>query len=205
MSAPTWQLVQGLFVAKHLGESMAAGIMGSTFFALANGQKPDYGMFSRDATAQTAYAPVFAFALFTRVAPVGSTMLAIDYDAGTLNTTAFGFAHAEAGSYGVVLINMGSVSRTVEVSGPWQSRAAMSATALTASTYTLTAAPGSGDDPFAADKFAWNGVASSSAGGPFPSAGLDSMPPARSAWQGSVQLPPASITGIRIAPSQSQP
>ena len=199
-SAPTWQLLQGLFVAKHLGESMAAGIMGSTFFALANGQKPDYGMFSRDTFSQTAYAPVFAFALFTRVAPVGSTMLAIDYDESALNTTAFGFAHAQEGSYGIVLINMGSVSRTVQVAGPWQSHAIASATALTASTYTLTAAPSSGDNPFEADKFAWNGVASDNAGGPFPSAGLDSMPPTRSAWKGSVQLPPASVTGVRLAP-----
>ena len=64
----------GLFTARHLGDSMAAGVLGSTFFALANGLNPDHGMFSRDA-AQVAYAPVFVFAIFTRVAPVGSTML----------------------------------------------------------------------------------------------------------------------------------
>lgn len=189
---PTWQLVQGLFAAKHLGESMAAGILGSTFFALANGQSPDYGMFSRDTSAQLAYAPVFTFAIFTRVAPVGSAMLALTLDVQALNVTAFAFAHEQPGSYGIVLVNMGAAARSVSLEGPWGAAAALSA-----ATYSLTAAPGSGaDDPFSATAFAYNGVAGAAKGGPFPAAGLDSMPPKHGTFTGTVDLAPASVTGI---------
>ena len=41
----TWQLLEGIFLAKFLGESMTASIAGNCFFALANGKNPDYGCF----------------------------------------------------------------------------------------------------------------------------------------------------------------
>jgi hypothetical protein len=80
--------------------------MGSTFFALANGKSPDFGMFSRDAT-PIAYAPVFSFAIFTRVAPVGSAMLSASYDP-RLDIAAFAYALPETGYYGLVLVNKGN-------------------------------------------------------------------------------------------------
>lgn len=194
-SAPTWELVQGLFTAKHLGESMEAGIAGSTYFALANGQKPDYGMFSRDTSSQIAYAPVFTFAIFTRVAPPGSAMLALQMDSKALNVSAFAFERSELGTYGLVLVNMDAAEKSLKLSGPW-------GTLSKSVTYTLTAASSAAGSTaaelYASKIFAYNGVAGATTGGPFPSAGIDSMPPKNGAFTGSVTLAPVSVTGIII-------
>merc|ERR1712031_122063 len=93
--------------------------MGSTFFALFNGKTPDFGMFSKT-DRPIAYAPVYAFAIFTRVAPVGSSMLATTIDSQSLKVSAYAFTRPEKDRYGVVLVNMGTESKTVTLSGPWE-------------------------------------------------------------------------------------
>jgi len=122
--------------------------MGSTFFA--NGQHADYGMFSRDAT-QVAYAPVFSFAIFTRVAPVGSTMLAAQLEGG-LDISAYVYALPAKGYYGVVLINAArDQAQTVALSGPWGNT-----TSLTATVFTLSAGSKKSASLYAATSFAYN-------------------------------------------------
>merc|ERR1711874_762203 len=127
------------------GDSMEAGIMGSTFFALFNGKSPDFGMFSKSDN-PIAYAPVYAFAIFTRVAPVGSAMIGVTIDPRNLNVSVYAFARSEKDFYGVVFVNMGTDSKTLKLSGPWGSPRD-----LEAWTYTLTA--GSAAEAFAARNF----------------------------------------------------
>ena len=117
---------------------------------------------------------------------------ALQLDVAALNVTAFAFARAERGSYGIVLVNMGSAARSVVIGGPW-------AASPSATTYTLTAAAGNADAPHSATAFAYNGVTGAAKGGPFPAAGLDSMPPKQGAFTGTVELASASVTGIIIS------
>jgi len=186
--AETWSLVEGLFAAKHLGDSMQAGLMGTTFFALANGKSPDFGMFSKDAT-QVAYAPVYAFAIFSRVAPVGSSLLSSTMDTQSLNVTSYAFSRPEANEYGIVLINMGAAPKTISLSGPWGE------SNLSAYIYTLT---GSTGDPYTATRFAYNGKSGAAKGGPYP---FNDIAPLKEAFTGSVTLGASSVTGLVIAPS----
>ena len=167
--------------------------MGSTFFAMANGQHPDFGMFSRDAT-PIAYAPVFSFAIFTRVAPVGSQMLSSTMAGGT-DISAYAFSLAEEGYYGMILVNAAAQSQTVSLEGPWGNR-----TDLAATTYTLTASSKSSANLYAAASFAYNGVSGPAKGGPFP---LDRISPKRTKFTGSVTLDAVSVTGFVITPASA--
>jgi hypothetical protein len=190
----TWSLLEGIFVAKHLGDTMQAGLMGSTFFALANGKTADYGMFSRDAN-PIAYAPVFSFAIYSRVAPVGSSMLSTSISGTSLGISAYAYALPEANYYGMVLVNTGTTSVNVSLSGPWDT-----STDLAATIYTLTASSHSGANSYAATSFAFNNVSGPAVGGPFP---LDKIAPKRAPYTGSVVLAAVSVTGFVITPSAS--
>jgi len=191
--AETWSLVEGLFTAKHLGDSLQAGLMGSTFFAMANGDHPDFGMFSRDAH-QIAYAPVFSFAIFTRVAPVGSWMLSSTLEGGA-DISAYAFSLAEEGYFGMVLVNAAAHSQTVSLDGPWDNT-----TELAATIYTLTASSQSGGNLYSAASFAYNGVRGPAKGGPLP---LDQISPKRVKFTGSITLDAVSVTGFVITPAAS--
>lgn len=196
--AETWSLLEGLFVARHLGDSMQSQLMGSTFFALANGKMADYGMFSRDPK-PIAYAPVFSFAIFTRVAPVGSTMLSIPSDPiRGVPVYAYSLPNQadQAGFYGLVLVNTRPETVNVSLSGPWGQSSDLAATI-----YKLGAKPGSDDaNRYAATSFAYNGVSGPSKGGPFP---LSDIPPQRTLFTGSVTLDAVSVTGLVIGPSSA--
>merc|ERR1712224_271296 len=192
--AETWSLVEGLFAAKHLGESMEAGLMGTTFFALANSAKPDFGMFSKS-TPLVAYAPVYSFAIFTQVAPERSSMLSSTIDSQHLNITAYAFARPDNNGYGVVLINMGTEAKTISLSGPWDKD-----NGLTATTFTLAAGTNSGANKYAATSFAYNGVSSTGKGGPLP---LSKISPKKVSFTGSVKLDAVSVVGLIIAPSSA--
>jgi hypothetical protein len=192
--AETWSLLEGLFVAQHLGDSMQAGLMGSTFFALANGKVADYGMFSRDAQ-PIAYAPVFTFAIYSRVAPVGSSMLSATYDE-SLGISAYAYVLPEEDFYGMVLVNTVAKSVNVSLSGPWNASADLAATI-----YTLAAnLQGTGANRYAATSYAYNGHSGPAKGGPFP---LDGIPPQRTSFYGSITLDAVSVTGLVITPSSS--
>lgn len=192
--AQTWSLLEGLFVARHLGDCMQAGLMGSSFFALANGNSADYGMFSRDAH-QIAYAPVFSFAIFSQVAPVGSTMLPATVDA-RLGVYVYAYALPEDGFYGIVCVNTNAKATEVSLEGPW----GMSGN-LAATIYTLTAASSSSQELFTATSFAYNGVNGPAKGGPFP-LGQATLPK-RSSFNGNMTLAAASVTGFVITPSSA--
>jgi len=191
--AETWSLVEGLFTAKHLGDSMEAGLMGSTFFALANGKTPDFGMFSRD-DHQIAYAPVFSFAIFSSVAPVGSTLLPAKLDGGD-SISVYAFALRQQGYYGIILVNAAAQSQSVSLSGPWGD-----STDLAATVYTLTASSHSAANLYEATSFAYNGRNGPAKGGPFP---LDKILPTRVHFTGNITLDAVSVTGFVITPASA--
>lgn len=180
----TFQVTEALFTAKLLGESMQAGFMGTTFFALVNSNH-DYGMFSRNGAALggAVYGGAYAFAMYKYVAPFGSSLLKTEVDA-TKNITAFGFSRDD-NHFGLIIINQGEEKETLSLEGPWGDGS------IDSSIFTFQAA--NGLDPFHATSFMWNGQSSTTEGGPFP---FDGIPPKKISLSGSIDVDAASLTGI---------
>ncbi len=184
---PTWAVVEGIFTAKMLGDSLTAGLMGSTFFAMANPWRdPGYRIYNCNGS--SAYAPAYIFAIYTNVAPVGSWLLASTV-LPSMNVSAFAFARAAGGEYGVVLVNTAAEAQTVSLAGPWGTDK------LSATRFTFGASSDSVETFFAA-KYAYNGVDGTTAPGPIP---FGSIKPATTMFAGSVVLPAASVVGLIIS------
>lgn len=187
-TAPTWAVVEGLFTAKTLGDSITAGLMGSTFYAMAEPWRDPggYRIYNRDGS--SAYAPAYIFAIYTNVAPVGSWLLASTVRPA-MNLSAFAFARPSGGEYGLVLVNTAAGAQTVSLTGPWGTGK------LSATRYSFTASSDSAET-FLAAKYAYNGADATSAPGPMPFGGIK---PATAAFAGSVVLPAASVVGLIIS------
>jgi hypothetical protein len=99
-------------------------------------------------------------------------------------------------------LTTGTSPLNVSLSGPWDKSTDKSTdgTDLAATIYSLTAGAHAGENSYAATSFAYNNVTGPAVGGPFP---LDTHPPTRGPFTGSVVLDAVSVTGLVITPSSS--